>query len=193
MFQVVYLTGAPASGKSSLAKALSLRIQPFELFEYGRRLTEYVAAKTGDDLLQTTLREKSAAVVTPADVSAVDRQLLEFVDSKRTTANIIIDSHAVTKESYGYRVTPFKLEDFALLRPTQIWLLYISPGETIRRIAENSGGRPSVNAWEADFHLKMQASVAITYGMHVGVPVHIIHGNKSAEDLAYDLERRFSA
>ncbi len=35
-YEVVYLTGAPAAGKSTTANALRARIEPLTIFEYGQ-------------------------------------------------------------------------------------------------------------------------------------------------------------
>lgn len=189
MTEVVYLTGAPASGKSSLTKALASIVPELRVFEYGAELTKFVSQK-GAIETQDELRTKSSIVVTPADVDAVDRLLMEFVATNRQRSPIIIDSHAVTKEGYGFRVTPFSLEAFAKLRPTQIWMLYASPEVTRSRIARAPGGRPQISEEEARFHTQLQASVAATYAMQLGIPLHAFDSVGAPEELAANLAAR---
>ncbi len=74
-------------------------------------------------------------------MAEVDRALLAFVEEHRGRRPILIDSHAVTKEAYGFRITPFSLEQFGRLSPDELWVLYAGPKETRRRIEENAGGR----------------------------------------------------
>lgn len=171
--KVVYLTGAPASGKSSTTRLLAEQVPELLVWEYGARLTEHVIAKSKHVMRQDDLRARSAGVVTPEHVAEVDRALLAFVEQHRGRRPVLIDSHAVTKEAYGFRITPFSLEQFGRLSPDEIWVLYASPGETRRRIEADAGGRPMVSEEEARTHSALQASVAATYGMSLGRPVYL--------------------
>ena len=98
MPKVVYVTGAPAAGKSSTVRLLTDQMENVVVWEYGARLTEHVSARSSDVTGQDDLRAKSAGVVTPADVEEVDRSLLQFVEENRSHRSILIDSHPVTKE-----------------------------------------------------------------------------------------------
>ncbi len=173
MLKVIYLTGAPAAGKSSTTRALAERVPDLLVWEYGARLTEHVMAKSAGISSQADLRAASSSVVTPEDVAEVDRELLAFVQVNRRQRHVLIDSHPVTKETYGYRITPFSLEQFTKLAPDEIWVLYASPEETRRRIAADHGGRPMVSEEDARTHTALQASVAATYGMAVGRPIYL--------------------
>lgn len=72
MGKVIYLTGAPASGKSSTTRLLATAESTLLVWEYGARLTEYVRARSADVAGQDDLRKHSAAIVTAADVEEVD-------------------------------------------------------------------------------------------------------------------------
>jgi len=108
--------------------------------------------------------------------------LLSFVAEARTRTHVVIDSHPVTKEAFGFRVTPYSLDDFALLSPTQIWVLYADPETTAARIGRDAQGRPMVTAAEAAMHTHLQASVAATYGMRLGTPVHLFDTSRLDPD-----------
>lgn len=118
MPKVIYLTGAPAAGKSSTTRLLAERIPNLLVWEYGARLTSYLKSRS---LVrsQDEVRAHSAAVVTPADIVEVDKLLLEFIEEHRHENPIIIDSHPVTKESYGFRITAFSVEQIVRLNPRQ--------------------------------------------------------------------------
>lgn len=192
MPKVVYLTGAPASGKSSTTRMVAEHVPGLRVWEYGARLTDHVMAKAATVAGQDDLRARSADVVTPEDVAEVDRALLAFVDEHRSTGHVLIDSHAVTKEVYGYRITPFSLQQFAALKPDEIWVLYTSPEETQRRIAVDSGGRPMVTEEEARMHTLLQASVAATYGISLRCPVYMFDTTTSRDNLVAQLVKRLS-
>jgi adenylate kinase len=190
-FRVIYLTGAPASGKSSITQGLAGLVSPLEAFEYGERLTRYIAARRNQPLTQEALRERSAAVVDPEDIWAVDKLLLDFVAEARVRAHVVIDSHPVTKERYGFRVTPFSLADFGLLSPDFICMLLTPPEVAVERIGRSPAGRPSITLWESGFHTGLQASVATTYGMSMGVPIYLIDSSPPIQVVATEVARLF--
>lgn len=191
-YRVIYLTGAPAAGKSSVTRALHRFVSPLEIFEYGERLTQYVSARQDQKLTQESIRTSSAAVVTPEDIQAVDKLLLAFVADARAKAHVVVDSHPVTRERYGFRVTPYSLGDFALLSPDSICVLFTPPDVAVERIDRSPAGRPRVTLWESGFHTGLQASVAATYGMSMGIPIYLIDSSPPLDDVATEVARLFS-
>lgn len=173
MYEVVYLTGAPAAGKSTTARLMAELVSPLEVFEFGERLTSHIERTRGGGVVQEDLRRRSSGLITPEDVAAVDRDLIAFAKEGRSRTHVVIDSHPVTKESFGFRVTPYSLADFAQLAPTQIWVLFADPETTMKRIGSNAQGRPAISAAEAAMHTHLQTSVAVTYGIGLGLPVHL--------------------
>ena len=86
---------------------------------------------------------------------------------------MIIDSHPVTKETYGFRVTAFAQEKVQRLRPDEIWVLYTAPCVMRERIRRTPGGRPMITEEEARMHTSTQVSVAVSYGIMTGSPVYL--------------------
>lgn len=185
--EVIYLTGAPAAGKSSVSAGLLKAVPSLSVWEYGQRLTAHLKARHGGDLDQAELRERSGALSTPEDIVSVDTQLIDFVQERRERGHVLIDSHQVTKERYGFRVTAYSLERFRLLAPTKIWMLYTTPEIAVARIKANAQGRPDISIEEARFHSQLQASVAVTYGMALGVPVHLFDADRPVWELCAEL------
>jgi len=192
MHKVIYLTGAPAAGKSSTTRLMREELPDLLVWEYGAKLTEHCGARLTELAGQHELRAQSAALITPDDVAAVDQELLDFVDEHRGRQHVVIDSHPVTKEEWGYRITPFSFQQFARLLPDEIWLLYASPEETRRRIQEDAGGRPLVTEEEARMHTMLQASVAATYGMSIRCPVYMFDTGVARQELVSRLVERLS-
>ena len=190
MAKTVYLTGAPAAGKSSTAAALLDLIPGLEIWEYGKKLTDRVALRAGLSS-QSDLRTRSAQVVRPEDVEELDEELIAHVTKFRETRNILIDSHPVTKETYGFRVTAFSAEQLRRLDPDEIWVLYVTPEEVEKRLGVESGGRPKVTHEEARMHTIMQCSLATNYGVLVGKPVYIFDASEAGTVLAARLAERF--
>lgn len=190
---VIYLTGPPASGKSTLVETLENCFHPIKAFVYSKVLSDYVSKKLQNQVSQDDMREMSSRLISPEDIDTVDDQLLEFVAKNIATSHIIIDSHAVTKEKYGFRVTPFSLERLKRLNPTLIFALYTAPSVVIGRIRMNSQGRPTVSEFEANFHCELQATVALTYGINLGLPVYFLDSDKPPSELAKEIINRISA
>lgn len=192
MFHVIYLTGAPATGKSTLLAALQGALSPIETFCYSKILAEFIANRGGGSLSEEGIRKLSANVVTRDDVDAVDTLLIKNVSQWRSRAHVIIDSHPVTKEAYGFRVTPFSLDQLARVSPTLIFNLYTDPEVVTRRIAAHPQGRPNVTEYEAGYHNGLQGAVAITYGIQMGIPVYFLDSAQPTPSLLEQIMKRLN-
>jgi adenylate kinase len=192
-FHVVYLTGAPATGKSSLTEFIAARVAPLRVLTYSKLLAEYISAQSGRSLEENELRKRSARIITPEDVAAVDQLMIDTVTRERTHSHVIIDSHPVTKETYGFRVTPFSIPLLHQVRPTLITVLYAEPDVVIERIKQNSQGRPMITPFESHFHNDLQASVALIYSINLGIPAYLIDTNKPRDEVAEEIINRLRA
>jgi adenylate kinase len=192
-FHVIYLTGAPATGKTTLGSYLTANVQPLNVFYYSRLLTDYLMQKHAGSFSHEQLRRESAKLIERSDITAVDQLLVEQVREKRRESHVIIDSHAVTKEGYGYRVTPFTSEVLKQLQPTMICMLYTEPSVVVDRIGSGGEGRSSVSLFEAAFHSELQASVALFYALTLDIPIYILDGNLPVANLAVEIVKRLQA
>ena len=188
--KVIYLTGAPASGKSTASRKLQDVVPDLVVFEYGARLTEMIAKRRPDVGSQDDLRSRSALVVTKEDVEELDRRLIEFVDENRQVRNVLIDLHPVTKEWYGFRITAFSDAMLRQVNPSEIWVLFASATATIDRIERALGGRPTPTSLQAEFHTQLQASVAATYGILSGAAVYFFDSEQPQSDYVTEMARR---
>lgn len=182
---VLYLTGAPASGKSTLSQHLSGLDPHLIVFSYSERLRDYISrTRTTAGITEDKIRSLSAAIVTPDDVDAVDEELLKLVAEFRRDRSIVIDSHPVTKETYGFRVTGFTIELLRRLNPDFIFCLFVENKETRHRIEMSAKGRPMPTEFEAGMHTFLQASVASQYAIACGCPLYLLNATATVEDLA---------
>jgi adenylate kinase len=187
-FEVVYLTGSPATGKSSLTQYLQQQVRPLTVFAYSKLLADHIAQRQTASVNQ--LRERSSLLVTREDVATVDAELINAVQFTRRTSHVIIDSHAVTKEKYGFRVTPFSIEKLRLLNPTMIVDLFADSSVVLDRIRHNSQGRPTISSCEADLHTHLQATVALTYAIELNVPIYFVDSSGSVEHVGETVMER---
>ncbi|WP_341916992.1 ATP-binding protein [Polaromonas sp. YR568] len=181
MRKVVYLTGAPATGKSTLGQALSRRISNLKVFSYSQELRSHVTSV--GPITESDLRRESSRIVTPEHVAAVDTKLAHLVARERKVSSIVIDSHAVTKEDYGFRITPFSSRTLEEIAPDAIVCLYAAPEVVTGRIALNAAGRPSISLDEASMHCQLQNAVAAQYSVILGKPCYLIDSGVDEDEL----------
>jgi adenylate kinase len=171
--RVLYLTGPPAAGKSTLLRALERAVPHLLALSYSELLRDHLQTRTCQRLGEHDVRRLSAALITREDVDRVDEQLIARVERERTTRSIVIDSHPVTREAYGFRVTPFRQEQLQRLSPDVVVALY-APADAIEaRIRANAMGRPLPTRAELELHNHLQANLAVTYGLLLDRPVYL--------------------
>lgn len=183
MAKVIYLTGAPATGKSTLTKNLYGKKPDTVVFTYSKELANWISQKNATLSSQEDLRRESATIITREDVNQVDQQLLDLVKTKRDTTNIVIDSHPVTIEKYGFRITPFSKEQIAGIRPDVIICLFADANVISDRIKKDAAGRPLPSSSQLDFHMNLQAQVATQYALDIGAALYFLDADCSPSQL----------
>lgn len=172
--KVIYLTGAPATGKSTLTQHLTEYIPNTHIFTYSKELLDFIRKRDEGVKSQDDLRRESARIITRDDVKEVDKQLLELTKTQRNNKNIIIDSHAVTIENFGFRVTPFSKSQLIDLAPEIIVCLYANASVIGHRIKNNSAGRPLPSIDSLNFHMMLQAQMATQYAFEIGASIYFL-------------------
>lgn len=191
MPKVIYLTGAPATGKSTLGRNLARLVPELKVFAYSEELRKLLQRKSGGGAMtEDDIRRQSALVVTPQDVEQLDNELVELVQRERVHRSILIDSHPVTKERYGFRVTGFDAETIRRLNPDVLVCLYASAGVTRARIQADAMGRPLISEFESDMHTHLQAAVVTQYGVLTGKAVYFFDSSVSHQELAEAVMKR---
>jgi adenylate kinase len=189
MGSVIYLTGAPATGKSTLCQQLVAEVPDLKLFCYGVELRDLVNRRDAASITETGIRQRSGAVVRPEDVRELDDRLIAWVADERTRNPIVIDSHPVTKEAYGFRVTAFSAEQVRQLAPDAIVCLYTAPEELERRIRANPRGRPLPSLYELALHTQAQIDIAVQYGVLLGKPCYLVDSARPHAELIATIRR----
>lgn len=184
---VIYLTGSPASGKSTLCGELEASVANLHAYSYSKLLRDHVNQGSDEHIDELEIRQHSARVITRDDVDAVDRWLIDEVQARRKERHLVIDSHPVTKEVYGFRVTPFTVEQLRLLNPDVIVCLYVSPEETKNRITKDAAGRPLPSDFEIGLHAELQATLAMQYALLLGKPCYLLDSSVTRDGLVANL------
>lgn len=131
------LTGAAGTGKSSLSKEAGRRISPLHHVDFGQILLNRKIAQGMAGLTYEKLRAQSATLITPEDVKATDAELIESLPKLRENTHVLIDSHAVTRESYGFRITHYSFEDLKRIALDAVVVTYCDPTELVERHKRN--------------------------------------------------------
>lgn len=181
--KVIYLTGAPATGKSTLTEHLAEFKPDTHIFTYSKELLNWIRKRNERVQSQSDLRRESALTITRDDVNEVDKQLLKLVKSQRKNKNIIIDSHPVTIEHFGFRITPFSKQQLIDLAPEVIVCLYADASVIARRIEKNAAGRPLPSIESLNFHMMLQSQIATQYAFEIGASIYFLNANCDPEVL----------
>lgn len=184
--KVILMTGAPASGKSTLANSLVKNITPLQKISAGQVLFEH-KRKSNPALTYEDLRTRSSEIVSAEDIASLDKLLVASSSEKRVQTNIIIDSHAVTKETYGFRITSFHQDLIIELNLDAIIVLNPGPEELIRRIQSDPKGRASMSLDEAQHHMHLQEMLALLYGVLCGCPTYVLNDHSSLNNLTKEV------
>lgn len=179
-FNVAYLTGVPGSGKSTICSRLLRSRNDVEIISFGKFLKERLARKH-PDLSYQEMRAASAELISPALVKLVEEDVISRVSQSRSSKHVFIDTHAVTKAQYGFRLTPFSLRSIRALNPT-FYITVIASLETIsKRMTENSDGRLLLNNWQAETEAILQNTLTTAYSVETGSPSYYLENNSDDE------------
>lgn len=167
---IIYLTGAPATGKSSVAAHLRDRFGA-RVFSYGESLREHAALR---GISHEDLRASSSKVVRAALIADLDARLPAILSDWCASGPVVIDSHAVTTEIWGLRTIPYGANSIARLGITRIICL-MADGQAMRdRIGRDPAGRRLEDCWKLDQLNAAQVALAQAYGHTLGVSVYVI-------------------
>ena len=175
MGKVIYLTGVPASGNTTLCERLTQSAEDIIHFRFGRELTAFLEEE--HSVTQEELRSGTDHVSTPHIVRQVDERAIAVAEEHRDTKNIVIDTHALTSEAFGFRLTPMSIEQISRLAPDIVVCVTASPAVVGKRILAASLGRPNLNEDQLRQQANLQQSLVVAYSVICGVPAYFIENN----------------
>jgi len=147
---------------------------------YGELLTKQLAGRVRD---QTELRTQSARAISTVDVIEADKYVQQVITETSGTTNLVVDSHALTSEDYGFRAVPFSAQQWQSLPFTRIVCLW-APSSVIRaRVESDAGGRPLLTDEEFDMHAQLQSALALAYAHTAGLPIAFINSDSPLDSV----------
>jgi len=173
MGKIFLLTGAPATGKSTLRKNLVDQISSLVAFDYGQLLLDQKRGE-GIDLTYESMRSNSSNVISFRHVKEMDERVIHRISELRTSSHVVVDSHAVTREEFGFRAVPFSHEQLGRIAFNAIIALRCDSEVILSRIANDPAGRLSITRELAMEHQILQESVGLSYAITCGCPFFVL-------------------
>jgi adenylate kinase len=171
---VIYLTGAPATGKTAVANFLVSRCAA-RRFSYSSALRELPELQ---GVSHQSLRALSAEIIDRHLIQKIDRELPSLMEAWRRKQPVVIDSHAVTNERWGLRAIPYSPEVLAALGLSHVVCLMCDAATIAARIDASPEGRQPSSLGKLEQLNNAQLTLALVYGHSIGVPVSMIDANQ---------------
>jgi adenylate kinase len=178
IFPLVYLTGIPASGKTTVVGKVKAVMPTVAVLEYSVLIAEHLAKKHRREVTHEELRRSSSNLITRQDVLSVDSFLISYATKLRRERPVIVASHPVTREQYGFRAIPFSPSMLLRIAPTAVCMLICSSETVNRRVGRNAEGRPLLAKNQVATHASIQGAIAAIYGFSLGVPMFFLESEK---------------
>jgi adenylate kinase len=186
MGKVILLTGAPGTGKSTLRRSLPTYATALQHFDYGELLLRR-KEREGSNLSYDQLREQSASVISATDVASTDEWVIGEVAQLRTSTDVIIDSHALTREQYGFRAIPYTTHQLESLKFDAVLALRCDPDELIARVTADRGGRRELSVELAREIQTLQEALCLHYAVACACPAFIIDTTQRTPEEVRDI------
>lgn len=172
----VLLTGAPGVGKTTVSEGLS-RQDPdvFRVLRFGRYVYEAALSRLGKNIDYRDFRSSSAELVTTQDIYQATERAEEVVkDNAKASKITIVDSHAVSKEHYGWRAVPDDPRLLAKFGYNWIIQLYAPPELVIERTLHSPDGRLAAAPEDIAVMQVLQFGTSVYYAATIGKPLHVV-------------------
>jgi adenylate kinase len=178
---IIYLTGCPATGKTTLAEKIADKVRNVVHFRFGRVLTKLIN-ENQPTVTQDSLRTSTSHVSTPLLVNEVNEKAISVCEDRRGIESVIIDTHAVTTEETGFRLTPFSTDQLKRLNPDIFVCLTAHPILRQNRVSIEASGRPILSEEQLSLQASIQTSLVTAYSAATGKPAYFLK-NETPDDL----------
>jgi adenylate kinase len=176
---LIYLTGAPATGKSTVAEYLRTT-HGARAFSYGQALRDHAQLR---GISHEALRDQSSNIVTAELIEELDARLPTHLAGWREDGPVVIDSHAVTTEPWGLRALPYSTDALTAIGITNIICLIADGGTLLGRIRATPDGRRADDLWKLEELNNAQLALAAAYAHTLGIGLSAVDARAPRDDV----------
>jgi adenylate kinase len=185
--KVVMLTGAAGTGKSALASECAAHLRPLYKVDFGNLLLQKLQERD-PSITYEQPRTKSSEIISADLVRSTDEAFIQSLAHLRLRTNVLLDSHAVNREEYGYRITHYSSDDLRRIAFDAVFITYCDPDIWRERRERDPQGRRKLSRFEAQHFMALQEAVGIHYAITCGCPCYLLD---TSDQTPADLLRSF--
>jgi adenylate kinase len=178
----VVVTGVPGVGKSTITRSIVTKIDPAVRIGFGELIFE---VKQQQEIM-VDYEQLRASPNKSIPINYVDRAaelLLEKVTLLRQTTNILLDSHAVVKDYFGFRVAP-EINDFNKAKIDAVIVVHAPFDIVYQRLIKEPKGRTLISEQTFETQRTLQDAVAINFSLMARCPMYVI---ETSDNLDYSI------
>jgi len=170
--KLILMTGAPGVGKSTITRAIETHFKPIVRIGFGELIFE-VKKQLGSTENYQHLRATPNKSIPINYVSLAEELLLNKAAQLRHTTNILLDSHAVVNDYFGFRIVP-EITNFDKAKIDAIVVIH-APFEIVeQRLSREPKGRNPVSRQMFEDHKVLQDIVAVQFGLVAKCPIYLL-------------------
>jgi len=188
--KLILLTGIPGIGKSTITQYLEKKIKPIVRFSFGDLIYEVLQQK-GVKCNRLQIRKTPDKFVTINIIKYASKILLERAMEARKINNVVIESHAVVRDFYGFWVIP-EITDFKSARLDAIIVIHTSFNTFRKRMNRAIDGRYEISNQTFQKYQSLLDSVAINFSLKAGCPLYVVETGDDVDKTCLSLLHIFN-
>ena len=183
---LVLVTGVPAVGKTSVCQYMSATWPSRYLHvPFGRLLLEAISDA---QVTEQSLRESPSEFVDASTIRLATETLLSVAQRTPSDVTVLVDSHAVSQDRFGYVARPDGDDYFRTVQYSAIIQLHADPAVVLQRTDVNRDGRHATTMEDLSTHFLLQAAVSMSYARASSCALYVVWAQESVESVAHTVD-----
>jgi adenylate kinase len=170
--KLVMLTGISGVGKSTIARHIEDRINPIARLGFGNIIYE-VLQREGTDAGRTEIRTTPNRFISISAIKTATTILQERVVNLRQSTNVLLETHAVVSDYFGFWIFP-EISDFEAVKLDAVIVIH-SPFEIVeQRMIQKPEGRNLISKQSFESYQSLQDAVAVNFCLMAKCPMYVV-------------------